>query len=326
MKILVVADTHIRNGDTGNVLPVLERAVAIAAKHNAALVIAGDVFDVSRPHPKTLAAAARVFTLCPHTILLAGNHDRDSDAPGDNALAPMAFMGGVTVIDAPLALDGAVYVPPAPRGTSGDKFFASALKSSAPALVAVAHFGIAGPEANPAWLTPGTLTLDAAFDAMAASGVRLLLSGDWHGRKAYKRGEMTVVQIGALVPANRGETGEGFGFAYLVDTADASYRVFQIPGPRYYVTRDPIEAATLAQKPGARVTLRAPKGTACPEGVDFEPTSTTHDRKHIDARAEALIAGDDALIRTVNEMVCEDLREEVADTVRDLLARVGNAA
>lgn len=336
MNLLVVADTHIRNGDTGAVLPVLGRVADLAKKHDAVLVIAGDVFDVSRPLPRTIAEFARlIFQRGPDkTVVLVGNHDRDSDNEHDNALAPLAFSGHIRVIDGAGSYGGALFLPPAPRGQSGDAWFRSnvaemaenfAHMAGSPLRVAIAHMGIVAPDSPKEWAAPGCLDLEAAFSVMKEHGVKLLLSGDWHGRRVFKRDDMTVIQIGALVPANRGETGPSYGFAYLVNDQTAEYRAFQLPGPRYYVTSDPIEAAELAKNSGARVTLRAPKGTPCPEGVDFQPTSTTHDRKHIDARAEAIMAGDAAIVRTVNEMVREDLRNDVLAVVRDLLASQGGA-
>jgi DNA repair exonuclease SbcCD nuclease subunit len=320
--LLVIADTHIRNGDTGGVLPVIKRAAALARKHDATLVVGGDVFDQSRPRPTTLASAGKAFSV--PSILLAGNHDRDSDAPGDNALAPLALIDRITVIDQPAQSHGAVFIPPAPRGTKGSEFFARALAQEGGGVkVAIAHFGIAAPDSPPQWVTTGALPLADAFTTMREHGVKLLLSGDWHGRKVYKQDDMTVIQIGALVPANRGESGDRFGYAYLVDTDTAEFRTFQLPGPRYYNTTDPGEAERLSLLEGARVTLTAPKGTICPDGVTFEVLSVKRDRKEV--RESIELAEEEAIEIVVKETIREDLREEVADAVRGFLSRFGSS-
>lgn len=328
---VTVADPHIRNAAdpwSTPAIKALRKARALADKHGARLAVLGDVFDITRPHPRTLAAAGEILCAGAGSVCLVGNHDRDSATPGDHALAPLALVPGIEVVDTPKVVGGVLWVPPAPRGDSVDDYFAAAVAETGfDGLFAFGHFGLATPGADPRWVTSGTLTTAKAAEVMRAAGIRCLISGDWHQRKLHREGGISFVQHGALIPANFGETGPDYGYAMVVDPHSEVTRTFSIKGLRYILTTDPQVAADYAAKgdPDLKIRLRAPKGVAVPEGVDHEVVGAGSAMSATEARAVIHAAGPDAVRATVAEMVREDLRPEVEAKVLDLLAKHGGA-
>lgn len=117
-RIAFVADVHVGNhGVMGGprvvgvnrraaeTLAILraayDRAVELGA---SAFVVAGDLFDVDDPEPQLLAEVADILAGPIPTVLLVGNHDQHTNAPGDHALGPLAAVPGIRVVDRPEAV------------------------------------------------------------------------------------------------------------------------------------------------------------------------------------------------------------------------------
>lgn len=65
---------------------------------------------------------------------------------------------------------------------------------------------------TPDFLSHGALPVDTAFALCSEYNACAWLSGDWHSRKVWERGGVTVAQVGALCPTgfdNPGLTGYG---------------------------------------------------------------------------------------------------------------------
>src|SRR5262249_42718929 len=65
-------------------------AAAKIAKEEAcgSLVVLGDLFDTTKPLPQIMSEIQKVLSC--RTIILEGNHDQVSAAPGDHALGPLS--------------------------------------------------------------------------------------------------------------------------------------------------------------------------------------------------------------------------------------------
>lgn len=241
VRVGFVADVHLGNHavmggarDAGvnararGILDVLRAAVDAAEGLGcSALVVAGDLFDDDHPCPQLLAEAAEVLTAwrAMPVVLLVGNHDQRSTAPGDHALGPLAHTPGVRVVDAP-ALVCVQGRGPQGGGVSGDPRMvylvcvpyrrepaAEVIASGVAAtlrgtgldpripLAVVAHAGIID-GATPPWLRDAHDALPAeALAAILAGttregvvdgvrrplprGPRLAVVGNWHGHAAW---------------------------------------------------------------------------------------------------------------------------------------------
>jgi hypothetical protein len=340
MRLAIVADVHVHNppllgGLSVNglnercrkTISVLAAAARFARESSATLVIAGDLFDTVKPSPQMLYAVMAVLEN--PTWVMPGNHDRVTDAPMDHACAPLAKVPGVVVIDQPMAIGGVVFVPPAPRGTPASEWLAESLESCCPdeGGVLVAHFGIAHAKAPSNRVSPSSLDIGDAFRLMSAHGIRRMFSGDWHERYHEARDGMTVTQIGALVPTGWDNPGRDFGYLSLYDTETDLVTTRKFGGPRFFETSDPLEAAELvrAGKGNAYVKLRAPRGTAVPDGVLFVEDSVKSERSADEVKTETATSVEYAFDLAVAEMIAEPLREEVLAYAKSAWAQGGNS-
>jgi hypothetical protein len=80
-------------------LDALSVAAVRAQQWNCPLVILGDLFDRTSTDPRLIASTMAAIAPAPEVFVLLGNHDAVSAEPGDNALAPLRFVGGVGVVD-----------------------------------------------------------------------------------------------------------------------------------------------------------------------------------------------------------------------------------
>lgn len=265
MTVAFIADVHVGNmGVFGGplragvndraryTLAVLERAVSRAEDLGAdTLVIAGDLFDVDHPSPQILAETIAVLGERLRVIAVVGNHDQRSATPGDHALAPLAAVGTVTVLDAPtvLPLSAGLYLLAVPfrRDPAAEylpdvvRFLRARLPPDARAIVA-AHAGLSDAR-TPAFLL-------GAHDALPAADVLDLLAedprtfaavvGNWHGAETWTRpspaGEIRAEQCGALVPTGfNNPGGEGYGALVLYDPEADHWHRETLTGPRFYL-------------------------------------------------------------------------------------------
>lgn len=235
-RIAFVADVHVGNhGVMGGprvvgvnrraaeTLAVLraayDRAVDLGA---SAFVVAGDLFDVDDPEPQLLAEVADTFSAgsgaC-RVVLLVGNHDQHTNAPGDHALGPLAAVPGIRVVDRPEAvvvyprnpppgqprmvrpgMPGAVllcvpFVNAQAAGVITEALAELAAQHRLPAALScvVAHAGGID-DATPVFLRDAhdalpverlNYILDTAFVGMPAPPPPLAVLGNWHQHRAW---------------------------------------------------------------------------------------------------------------------------------------------
>ena len=263
VKIRFVADVHIGNHKRHGgemtagvndrcrrVLDVLEHA----AEGVEQLVVLGDLFDTSNPTPQVLAATfealQRPGSQRRRVQLLVGNHDMVSTTYGDNALALFAVIQGPRDgVRFDVTEDSEIYRDPAAplfllpfRPEPVEEWFANevtalaarfgASRDQAPILCF--HAGVRDHNTpRYLWSAPDSLDVDFLFDVMRSCGSKLAVCGNWHNHRVWKRDDMTVVQVGALVPTGWDNAGPDYG--HVVDVlADGAVRIgHTLPGPRF---------------------------------------------------------------------------------------------
>ena len=359
MSIYYSADWHVWNHrllggsfDNGvnrrcrETLAVIRKASEFVERRGGALVACGDVFDAPRPSPQVMRALMDAVAPLtgdderPGLWLLAGNHDRVSSAPGDNALAPLGRVPGVRVIDSPSAHEigetVVFFAPPSPRGVAFVDHLDEVTRGQQ-ADVLVVHAGVED-GLTPHFLKGSRGAIDVLRLAALAKrlGAREAYAGDWHSHRAWGVDGVRVVQCGALVPTGWDNPGRAYG--RVVEGGSA--RVWSLPGPRF-IEAQSAEAAQRAlrfefRSAGLRdinyVRVRVPRAEVAKERVALEQIAEEVGGQ-VDVRAEvvASVAGgvrersfasvDAALARVVEATVDEDERAVVLDRVRQFLAK-----
>lgn len=248
----------------------VERAHALGC---AAFVVCGDLFDTSAPAPQVVAAVGRALTArhFPAGVhLLVGNHDMVSDAPGDNAMSPLALVEGITVHETPtwVTIDASddppddfraphvrrvaqVLMLPFRAGDSKVRLHEDVAAHpsppdamACPRLVAM-HAGVID-ATTPLHLkgAPDALHLSQVVALARAAGAGAVFAGNWHDRKVWEvtsddNGQpVAVVQCGALVPTDFRNPGlDGYGTLGLWSPEfGATFEV--LPGPRFLLAHD----------------------------------------------------------------------------------------
>ncbi len=250
-RIAVVADVHLGNHRRhgGEVhaglnarcrasLRVLAAAVDAAVRRGAAtFVVAGDLFDSTRPPPQLLAEVQRIFSAAGHAgmavLLLVGNHDQAGEATGDHALGPLAPVADI--IERPRVTDDLVLVPFLAR--PGAELLAAVDFRGLGRHLLVVHMGVRD-EATPPWLRDAEDSADV--DVIAAEAVRLgcagAAAGNWHAGQLWAppRVPVPVLQVGALVPTGWDNPGlHGYGTLATWDRDTAMWTRDELPGPRF---------------------------------------------------------------------------------------------
>ena len=89
------------------ILDALNYAADLALKKGASsLFVAGDLFDAVNPPPQLISRTIDALKRKNLNIfVLAGNHDRASNQPGDHALGPLASVHKFNVIETPEIVD-----------------------------------------------------------------------------------------------------------------------------------------------------------------------------------------------------------------------------
>jgi len=357
-----IADVHVGNhrahgGDEVaginarcvKVLTALRDAAAMCAPDDV-LVILGDLFDSPRPSPQVIARTMAALPRANRVIALLGNHDRRSDAPGDHALAPLALLPNVEVVEQPTALEAWVggpwlacvpYLPS--QDADGIAAAAKALRPDLPAHAPVAlclHAGL-WDDAMPKWAKAArnAISHGAADAAARAIGARLTVSGDWHDHRVYEHCDAagvatTVVQCGALCPTgwdNPGLNGYGSVLSWYGNGAEV-YR-HEVSGPRFIKA----DAAALSKLPAdadlyVRATAldgeEAARAAANPRGFTaLEVRRVDLDPKAAAARAAKAARSTDTLDAAL-AAYCAELElpdgldgDRVADCARGYIAR-----
>jgi hypothetical protein len=266
LRIASVADVHLGNhrrfGGPAVVslnqrcregLSVLRRAVQQAVMLEcAAFVIMGDLFDYQRPEAPLIAAVQDVFAEGKRggleIYVLVGNHDQISDLPGHHALAPL--QGYAHIIEKPTKVPvferarhgqaAELLLVPFRAGNAED-WLPHAINelaetgSTYPRLLGV-HLGIKDDKTAP-WLKEShdSISVGRLRELARIVGAQWALAGNWHDRRAWpgraEQGEVSVLQIGALVPTGWDNPGEkGYG---TLAVWDGAIKCIEIPGPRF---------------------------------------------------------------------------------------------
>lgn len=280
MSIFISADVHVGNhGGFGGtykrginwrgqrVLDILRQAAERA--EGQPHVICGDLFNSHEPSPQVLARtieAMRVnFESSPPsgdelkdrlefmargrsrraptlTCILKGNHDSNSPAPGDNALAPLCYVDEIEVLDEPCIFSfdpdpfEGLMMPFRPEEPSA--WLPQAIDQAEvdyvgfnKTRVLFTHFGIAE-ESTPDYMRKGAMEVQELRALCIRKNIRYVFSGDWHSRKVWEFPEVTIVQVGALVPTGFNNPGLT-GYGSLWELSAAGLVLHELPGPRF---------------------------------------------------------------------------------------------
>lgn len=282
--IRFVADAHI-GGHRGFATPTdrpginsrcalaldLLSQVGAQMAHADTTVILGDLVDTDKPSPQVLAAIMHAMNASEGSFLsLRGNHDSSTGRPGDNALGPLSEAGHL-VVEAPRVLvygDTAIVLLPFHPEPPSD-WVPAALAALLPDiehhsgihhLIIGSHFGLSDSE-TPDFLSHGALPVDTAFALCSEYNACAWLSGDWHSRKVWERGGVTVAQVGALCPTGFDNPGlTGYGSVWTFEDGRLTWT--ELPGPRFVKYKGVRAALDEAPSPTcalrfAQVTVKA---------------------------------------------------------------------
>lgn len=305
MKLAFVADVHLANhrvhggpvvaglnARARGILASLRAATKEAADEDAlALVVLGDLFDSHRPEPQLEAGAAAALTDSgEHEVhLIVGNHDITSGEPGDNAMAPLAFVPRVVVHES-LSIrcfsDLELWFVPYRAGVAKDwlpgvlRDLEASRESWTPGRVPLPpkhrvlalHLGVHDSAARVEFFWA-----EAAHDAISAElladlcfehRIDAALAGNWHGLKRWQMqwpeaGFATeIVQVGALVPTGWDNPGlDGYGSVAVYDSAQPPgrrVRATEIPGARFISvsSAEELDDALLTSMEGSALYVR----------------------------------------------------------------------
>jgi hypothetical protein len=232
-------------------LGALDAAVQLALRQGChAFVVAGDLFDTSKPLPQHLAAVQEILARATgglEVFLMVGNHDQVSDAPGDHALGPLSkvativeepetFLLGETT-GAPVEL---VLVPFA-RGRGFD-MLCHALNGLGDATVPrqlSIHLGVSD-GTTPPWLKDAEDSIHQSHLADIALGVgaNIVTAGNWHNEANWNPStasgaELPIHQCGSLCPTGFDDLGSQHGGVVIWDSVHGT-EVHHVVGPRFF--------------------------------------------------------------------------------------------
>jgi Calcineurin-like phosphoesterase len=258
MMIALVGDPHLgnfsRHGGVKTLgmnercratVDVLDRALRLAQAEGAkVVVILGDLFDTMRPEPQLIARVREVFasSTLQRIILLKGNHDSASDAPGDTALYACAEEN-CDVVDEPTVFDASgvrLWLVPYRSGAVADwlpgvlnELSARCSAGGPAARVLCLHAGIRDDETAP-WLrdAPDAIDVDVLAPLLDEHEIRAVFAGNWHENKSWQNDG--IFQVGALCPTGFSNLGlEPYGWVALLESGRDIPTFAQVPGPRF---------------------------------------------------------------------------------------------
>ncbi len=262
MSLFITADVHSGNhGGFGGAYKcglnwraqrILEALREVAAKAATKVhVTCGDLFNTHEPSPQLITATAHAMrgVMGLHrwrgpelTVVLKGNHDSNSPAAGDHALGPLTLAEGFDVVENPCIysfdpdpFEGLMmpFRPEEPRVWLPDAIEAAEREYSGfdKTRVLFTHFGIAD-DSTPDYMVKGSMHVQELRDLCIRKNIRYVFSGDWHSRRAWRFPEVTIVQVGALVPTGFNNPGlEGYGSVW--ELAADGLTLHELPGPRF---------------------------------------------------------------------------------------------
>ncbi len=215
-------------------LTALSSAVCRAINRGCTdFVVLGDLFDTTKPTPQMIAATRRVFQKAkPMRVwLIAGNHDKSTEEPTDNSLAPFEDLCTV-VDDVPHLLNGDYLLAPYRSGPASvwmEEYKKIAQRTGRQTII-FTHVGLID-QKTPPWL-------QAATDAIEVKGFGAeVIAGNWHEHAMFA---LHVQQCGALVPTGfdnplTNARKDPYGSLLIVATGVGPNARHVIPGPRFSV-------------------------------------------------------------------------------------------
>ena len=253
MSVSFVADVHVHNhrkfggASVGGIntrcqeiLDALELACRKAADSKSdAFIVLGDLFDTTKPTPQVIASVmSRLESGHPNTLLLVGNHDQVSTYSGDHAMAPLAALPNVTVVEKPTCFiedtDTPLAVIPFRPG-SAKEWLPKDLSSLGDirGYTVCVHLGIMDGY-TPHYLENAhdAIHVDLLRKLQKTYGFRNVIAGNWHHHDLWEFDELTIVQTGALVPTGFDNPGLG-GYGSVGHIKGTKFRREVVPGPRY---------------------------------------------------------------------------------------------
>lgn len=232
-----VAGVNARARDT---LAALARAVEEAtARGCTVLAVAGDLFHYARVEPQIVAAVQRILTL--PAVVIVGNHDVASLAPGDHAIAPLG--DHVTLVErasvVPVGDVDMLAVPfepgPPMEWLPGRLESLRQLRRPGARSHLMLHMGISDLD-TPYFLdqSAGHIAVVRLRELMEKHSIDWAFAGDWHRHQSWPHERGGIVQIGCLSP-NRyppGEHEHGH-IGPLIISSPTGFEIVDIPGPRF---------------------------------------------------------------------------------------------
>lgn len=358
-RLAFIADVHIGNPTAfggpvhagintrgRQVLDTLERAVQEVADFDA-LIICGDLFDTSNPSPQLVTEVQRILSKGPKTLILMGNHDMVSDAPGDHALGPLEAVHNVVVDEKPsweAIGDAVVLTVPFQAGNAIPWFeptvadLVATLPSETRTRVLAFHLGVIDSR-TPEFLAKAhdAIPLELVQEVMQKHGIQTAFCGNWHNGSKWGR----IVQCGALCPTGWDNPGWNYGLVRTLDTSTGLISDIPIPGPRFLsVTTE--EEAEIAKVEAARRRCKlylSLKGDAASEetlelvrswGVEARAVADTKEARAATRAAAVAVKKastlDEALARYIAAMpVADGLdREQIRSLAAGYLSRGGS--
>lgn len=251
--IAFIADVHIANHRKlggpikagintrcGQVVKALHRAVETANAEGAEdLVVLGDLFDTTKPSPQIVAAVQSAFEKFNGEVhCLVGNHDQQTYAEGDHAMASLAPVS--CIIDRPQVIDrghyALVHIPYQPgfapdwlpEVLEGMKDLS--IDKDCPRILTL-HLGIYDATWRPFWSknSHDAVSVELLEELMAKYEIDSVFAGNWHTRRTWK--SSTVVQVGSLTPTGWDDSGlKGHGVTIW---KGGKYKHVEVDGPRF---------------------------------------------------------------------------------------------
>ena len=278
-KLAFVADLHVGNhkalaspGVNGvnsrcqETLDQLQKAVQVANKELAALVILGDLVDTATPKPQILTEITRILAGCEAGVhILKGNHDSVSSAEGDHALGTLGLHPGIKVYEKPesVHLEGTkthMWFVPFRAGAASAWFrkdvaeLSSWLDENYPEtenVVCGFHLGVADGDTKHYMRGHDDSITVSELVSITKKHKKIgkFVCGNWHNRQRWerKRPKLEILQVGALCPTGWDNPGvEGYGGVALLDGLTMELKMHETGGPRFtsYVGVGPVEKAT----------------------------------------------------------------------------------
>jgi DNA repair exonuclease SbcCD nuclease subunit len=357
MKIAFASDIHVANRkqhggelEAGlnvrcrEILTSVRWAIADAAHEGCgAFVVAGDLFDSAKPEPQLVRAVQAEFEQARiagmEVVVLAGNHDIVTSAPGDNALGPLKPVA--RVVEVPMSLRvGHTWtlqicaVPFQPGNAAEwlpDVLAKLAINNPHPARVLVLHLGVVDDSTVP-WLREAhdVVTVSLLEKLAKLHNLQHIFAGNHHMPRDWEYGWLHICQMGSMVPTGFGDDGLDRGHYVLFDSETSAWpgtRRVEVPGPRFVRT---VADARRAQREGHTVYARLPAGSDTREvavgkgtlmNVEIDEPDTTETQvalRQAAGMARQATTVDEALEQWVAAMPLarEDIRQDVLARVK----------